>query len=248
MTHAARARLRTALPLLAVGAAAWIALALRPFHAGHVHTPGDLAAGAGLMFASMMVPLAAAPVRHVLDRTLARRRRRAVALFTAGYGLPWMAATGVLLGLARWVAGAGSPAVLALAAATVAAYQCSPAKQDALNRCHARPHLAAFGGRADLDVLRFGLSHGAWCIASCGPLMLLPMLLPGSHLAAMAGVTLWVAGERFDAPAAPRWRWRGPARIVRIASARARVGWRALRTRVGPARPRVDGRPEQAFG
>jgi predicted metal-binding membrane protein len=251
-THAARARLRTGLPLLAVGAAAWAALALRSPHAGHVpamgRTPGALAGQAVLMFGAMMVPLAGAPVRHVLDRSLARRRVRAAALFTAAYGLAWTGATVALLLAAGWMAGARSLTVPAMATLAVAAWQCSPAKQHALNRCHGRPQLAAFGASADGDVLRFGLSHAGWCIASCGPLMLLPMLLGRGHLAAMAAVTLWVAGERFEAPAAPRWRVRGPGHAVRIAGARTQAWWRRASAAVGAVRARVDARPGEAFG
>jgi predicted metal-binding membrane protein len=230
MTPAGRARMRVRVPLLAVGAAAWLALAAGVPGGDHgavhpVHwTPASLVAQAVLMFAAMMVPLSGAPVRYVRDRSLARRRRRAVALFAASYALPWIAATLVLLAAARWIASAQSAAVLALAVVGVAVCQSSPLKQHSLNRCHAHPALAAFGAKADLDVLRFGLSHAWWCIGSCFALMLLPMLFTRGHLVVMAGVTLWLAGERFEKPMAPRWRWRGPGRIVRIATGEAR-GW-----------------------
>jgi predicted metal-binding membrane protein len=232
MTAAARERMRV--PLLAAAAAAWVALALLPGAAAHgpMHearwTPASLAAHAVLMFAAMMLPLSGAPVRHVRDRSFASRRGRAVALFLAAYALPWIAATAVLLLAAAWIAAAHSPAVLALAVAGVAVCQASPLKQRFLNRCHGHPALAAFGVRADLDVLRFGLSHAAWCIGSCLALMLLPMLVASghsAHLALMAGVTLWLAGERLEKPMPPRWRWRGPGKAVRIAAAQART-WR----------------------
>jgi predicted metal-binding membrane protein len=229
MTSAGRARMRVWGPLLAVGAAAWLALVVRPggmdhgpVHAMH-RAPASLVARAALMFAAMMVPLSGAPVRHVRDRSFARRRPRAVALFVAGYTLPWIAATVALLLAAGWIVAAGSPAVLALAVAAVAVCHSSPWKQRSLNRCHAHPALAAFGARADLDVLRFGFSHASWCIGSCFSLMLLPMLFTRGHLAVMAGVTLWLAGERLEKPLPPRWRWRGPGMIVRIALGQARV-------------------------
>ena len=231
MTPAARERARVQLPLLAIGAAAWVVLAVRTGTAAHgaPHlggwTPLPFTAEAVLMFAAMMVPLGGAPVRHVRDRSLARRRVRAVALFAAGYVLPWFAATAMLLWVGAWIAAAGLTIAWALAVVAVAAWQCSPQKQRCLNRCHAHPALAAFGARADLDVLRFGVSHAAWCIGSCLPLMLLPMLLTRGELVAMAGVTLWLVGERLEKPTLPRFRWRGPGKILRIAVGQARA-WR----------------------
>jgi predicted metal-binding membrane protein len=175
------------------------------------------------MFVAMMVPLSGTPVAHVRDRSLARRRWRAVALFMAGYALPWIAATVLLLLAAQWILAAKSPALWALALAGIAVCQSSPWKQRTLNRCHAHPTLPAFGARADLGVLRFGVSHAVWCMGSCVALMLLPMLFTRGHLAVMAGVTLWLAGERFEKPMPPRWRWRGPGKAVRIAIGQSRV-------------------------
>jgi predicted metal-binding membrane protein len=231
--------MRVWVPLLAIGAAAWLALILGPAGSGHGGGHGarwTLVPQAALMFAAMMVPMAGPPIRHVRDRSLARRRLRAVALFAASYALPWMAATLALLVVARWIA-AGSAVVLTLAVAAVAVFQCSPWKQRSLNRCHAHPPLAAFGGRADLDVLRFGFSHAGWCIGSCSALMLLPMLVTHGHLPAMAAATLWIAGERVEKPVPPGWRWRGPGRMVRIALAQAQ-GWQA-RFGGGAATPRA---------
>lgn len=231
MTAAARERMRVRVPLLAVAAAAWLALALQPGTAAHgaAHgvrwTAASLAAHAVLMFAAMMVPLSGAPVRHVRHRSFASRRGRAVALFMVGYALPWIAATAVLLVAAAWIVSARSAAVLALAVAGVAVCQASPLKQRFLNRCHGHPALAAFGVRADLGALRFGASHAAWCIGSCAALMLLPMLSARGHLPLMAGVTLWLAGERLEKPRPPRWRLRGPGKAVRIAAGQLRV-WR----------------------
>ena len=54
-----------------------LALALNP--------PARLATGWALMLAAMMLPLLPSPVRHVRERSLARRRGRAIAWFLAGY-------------------------------------------------------------------------------------------------------------------------------------------------------------------
>jgi predicted metal-binding membrane protein len=226
--------MRVRVPLLAVSAAAWLLLVARP-HETMVcmmpsmrWTPASLLAASALMFASMMVPLIGAPVLHVRDRSFANRRWRAIALFIAGYGLPWIAASVVLLLASSWIVAAESPLLMVLTIVAIALWQCSPIKQRCLNRGHAHTELAAFGVKADLDALRFGLVHAWWCIGSCFALMLLPMLFTRGHLAVMAGVTLWLAGERLERTAAPRWRWRGPSYVVRIIVGQARV-WGRLR-------------------
>jgi len=114
---------------------------------------------------------------------------------------------------------------LLLATAIVVAFvwQLSPAKQRSLNRCHARPALSAFGSAADLDALRFGSMQGIWCVGSCWALMLLPVLVSGWHVAAMAAVALWLSAERLDTPVPPRWGLRVPAKAARIALAQTRT-------------------------
>ena len=232
MTAAARARLQARVPLLAVSALSWIALIVRERDprealctlAPAQRAPGALAAAAALMFGAMMLPAAAAPLRHVLDRSFARRRLAAGTLFVAGYALPWVAAGVALLALAARI-DAARPAAPAFAAAIlgIALWQCSPAKQRCLNRSHSHPGLSPFGARAGLDVLRFGATHSLWCIGSCSALMLLPMLFPAIHLPLMAGVTLWLAGEKMAAPHAPAWRLRGPSQLVRIVLGQTRA-------------------------
>jgi predicted metal-binding membrane protein len=115
------------------------------------------------------------------------------------------------------------PAVVAAAIAIV--WQFSPFKQRALNRCHSHRALAAFGSAADLGALRFGWTHGIWCVCSCWALMLLPLLAPRGHLAAMAIVSLWMLAERFERPMAARWRLRAPVTAARIVIAQARMIW-----------------------
>jgi hypothetical protein len=53
--------------------------------------------------------------------------------------------------------------------------------------------------------------------------MLLPMLVSGGHVAAMAAVALWLFAERLDSPMPPRWRFRVPGKAVRIAIAQAQM-------------------------
>jgi predicted metal-binding membrane protein len=190
-----------------------------------LNSPGKLAGGWALMIAAMMSPLAIAPLRHVQERSFAKRRAWAMLLFAAGYMAVWMAAG---LGLqaivlaARWaepapLAGLGVAAVIALL------WQVSPAKQWCLNRCHRRPHLAAFGAAADRDAFGFGLANGVWCVGACWALMLLPLFVVQAHIFAMIAVTLFILAERLENPAPLTWRWRGAGRGLRILAAQPRI-------------------------
>ena len=188
-------------------------------------SPAQLASGSALMIAAMMLPLIIAPLRHVRDRSFARQRTRATILFAAGYGVVWMIAVVVLqliAAAAQWAA----PAPLlcfGLAVSTAILWQVSPTKQWCLNRCHRRPHLAAFGAAADCDAFDFGLTNGASCVGSCWALMLLTLLIGQGHILGMIAVTLFVFAERLEGPARLKWRWRGPGRALRIAAAQTRM-------------------------
>jgi predicted metal-binding membrane protein len=205
-----------------------LALALNP--------PAMLVAGWALMIAAMMPPLIGAPLRHVSDRSFARRRQRAMLLFAAGYMAVWMVAGMGLQGIALAARLAIPGSLLPLCVATAAAilWQVSPAKQWCLNRCHRRPHLAAFGMAADRAAFGFGLANGAACAGGCWAMMLLPLLLGHGHTFAMLAVALFVFAERFERPAPLAWRWRGPGKALRITAAQ-------LRLRLGP--PVVSGKP-----
>jgi predicted metal-binding membrane protein len=190
-----------------------------------LNSPAELAAGWFLMLAAMMPPLVIAPLRHVLDRSFAKRRGRATLLFVAGYAAVWMAAGVGLQTMAlavRWATPA--PAIcLGLAAATALLWQVSPAKQWCLNRCHRRSHLTAFGVAADLDAFNFGLTNGASCAGACWALMLLPLFAGPGRMPGMIAVSLFVFAERLEDAAPLQWCWRGPGKLLRIIAAQARI-------------------------
>lgn len=246
MTPAARERLQIRAPLLFISAVAWILFVIEPSgtalsalcSAGMLgrapssremllalNAPSSLALGWALMLAAMMAPLLIAPVRHVRDRSFAQRRARAVVLFVTAYFAVWMAAGVVLLALAfvvrLFVPGSSMP--VATVTVVALAWQFSPLKQRCLNRCHAQGELAAFGLAADLDALRFGFTQGVWCIGSCWALMLLPLVVSGGHVAAMAAVAVLLFAERLDRPMLPGWRWRGMSKAARIVVAQTRM-------------------------
>ena len=94
-------------------------------------SPARLASGWALMLAAMMLPVVAAPLRHVRDRSFARRRSRATLLFILGYFAVWMAA-GLVLQLvaltALWVV----PMPLAMGLAFALAADVTVASQTAM--------------------------------------------------------------------------------------------------------------------
>jgi predicted metal-binding membrane protein len=244
MTPAALERSRVRVPIVLASAAGWTAIASSSadtaLHAQCATVPDDVSAtiAAGillpyaqpgafaatwcLMTVAMMLPLMTSPISHVRDRSFRHRRSRAIGLFLAGYGAVWMLAGFVLLPLARAVrmASADSFVPATVFGLTVVLWQASPMKQTCLNRGHGHPELVAFGWAADVDVLRFGGSHGVWCVGSCWALMLVPILLSRGHVVAMAAVSLWFLAERLERPTPPRWELRGPVKGVRIAIAR----------------------------
>jgi predicted metal-binding membrane protein len=253
MTPAARERLQVRVPLLLLSATAWTLLLVEPsgtamptHHMAAMQgmapmqgatrsvsldmvvthsSPASLVLGWALMLAAMMLPLLSAPVRHVRARSFAQRRVRAIMLFITGYAMIWMAAGVVLLALsvAMQLIPLESSLLVALVALIALVWQFSPVKQRCLNHGHVHPELAAFGAAANIDALRFGFTHAAWCVGSCWALMLPPLLVSHRHIAVMTAVALWLAAERLDKPLTPRWRVRGPGKAARIAVAQARM-------------------------
>jgi predicted metal-binding membrane protein len=197
----------------------------------------SLTAGWALMLVAMMSPMLITPIHHIRERSFKRRRAWAVTLFVIGYAAIWMAAGGVLIAvmliLNLLVPQSYLPAVMAGIIAFV--WQCSPIKQRCLNRCHNHSELAAFGIAADLDALRFGVTHGVWCVGSCWALMLLPMLLSQGHFAGMAAVTFVMTSERLEQPRGLSWRLRFPGKLMRIAITQTRIRLQSLPSGIRPS-------------
>lgn len=188
-----------------------------------MNSPTSLAAGWALMLVAMMLPVLISPILHVRVRSFTHRRMRSILLFLSGYGAIWMAAGVLLLAVELAIRLIAPEPFLAASCVLLIAlvWQFSPVKQRCLNRCHAHTELAAFGTAADLDALRFGITHGIWCAFSCWAWMLFPMLFPRGHLPIMASVTILVLSERMDHPARPCWQPRGLGRVTRILIAQA---------------------------
>ncbi|WP_413992840.1 DUF2182 domain-containing protein [Labrys okinawensis] len=152
-----------------------------------------------LMLAAMMAPLLAPSLMHVWDRSLAQRRMRAALLFLLAYALAWMLALGLLQAAAlllRILAG-GEVAALVLALVLALAWQPTGLRAQLLRQCHARRALPAFGLRADLGSLRFGVAVALPCIGACAGLMLVPLSSPTAHLPLMVAVSILMVVERY---------------------------------------------------
>lgn len=191
----------------------------------------SMIAGWALMLVAMMSPTLIAPVHHVLKHSFKRRRAWSVALFLVGYAAIWMAAGGVLVTATLMLNLLGPPSYVPAVGLGIVAlvWQCSPMKQRCLNRGHNHSELAAFGIAADLDALRFGITHGVWCVGSCWALMLFPMLLLEGHLAAMAAVTFLIISERLEQPRPLSWSLRFRGKLMRILIAQTRIRLHGLR-------------------
>lgn len=246
MILSSRERARINTPILLVSLLAWIMLVLNPggiMTLAHcpvtdsgaspaslrmllaMNPPASLTAGWALMLVAMMSPTLIAPIGHIVTRSFKHRRAWSIALFTLGYAPIWIAAGGVLLSvrlaLSLLVPLSFVPAIVVGIVAFV--WQCSPLKQRCLNRNHNHRELAAFGFVADLDMLRFGITHGLWCVGSCWAMMLFPMLLSQGHLVAMALVTFLMISERLEQPTRPSWRMSLRGKLMRIMVAQTRI-------------------------
>lgn len=207
-----------AVPMLCTGAMLW---SLPP--AGSLETAVTvlgaerLAAGWAVMIAAMMVPLQHDLFDYLGARSLRSRRVGMIAAAAGAYCAIWLAAGLVLVpaalllrvGAVHWLA-----AVLPVLGAALA-WHISPLRQAALNACHRLPPFAAFGWRGYRDAAVIGFARAGWCVLSCWAIMLLLLVLPAGHFAAMALATVVLAVERAERPRPPQWGWHWPDRAAR---------------------------------
>ena len=241
MTPAARERSRVRTPLLVVTAISWVLLLFEARatqlnahcamdawdqsageavpHSMGQFGPSQLMSGWLLMLSAMMLPMLIAPVRHVYDQSLARRRIRSIMIFLAGYVGFWIAAGAIFIALMismREMISGHAWATICSGVGVALFWQFSPARQYCLNRQHFHPALAPFGIAADLGPLRFGLEHGSWCAGSCWAFMLVPLCFTQGHLFAMTAVTLFMWADKLEPPLRPAWQLRLPRKAANI--------------------------------
>lgn len=163
-----------------------------------------------LMLLAMTPMLLVHPLAYVWQRSLLRKRWQAVALFVLGFVTVWTLAGLLLLTLvvvARVMLGVAPLTAFAATLAVCLLWQASPIKQRCLNQCHYRPRISAFGLGFIRDCLMYGVVSGLWCIGSCWPLMLLPMLAEQGHLPLMLLGMAWMLFERLRNPRPALWSW-----------------------------------------
>jgi predicted metal-binding membrane protein len=156
------------------------------------------------MALAMMAPLLTVQMTHLWIRSLARRRPRAIVLFSLAYAAVWTAAMTLLAVASAGLAVLGIGWVASLAVAAL--WHATPARQASLNRCHRLPRLGAFGWLADRDCLAYGFTSGLWCVGACWALMLVPMFVANGHFLAMLAVMIFLLVERQMPSRAVRWR------------------------------------------
>ena len=174
-----------------------------------------IAAG-GVMTLAMMGPSCLPMARYVAANTL--RRRRTVAAFFAGYLALWTGFFAVFAladGMAHALLGPGSAAapggylITGTAVALAAGWQLTTAKRKLLNACRRVDLLPAHGRQAAVAAVRLGLLQAAFCLGSCGPLMLAMLAAASGRLALMVliAVLAWLekatrTGRRLARPSA----------------------------------------------
>ncbi len=163
-----------------------------------------------VMMIAMMVPSAAPTV--LLFTTIRRKQENPAHpqgdawLFLGGYLLIW-AAFSLLAVLAQW--GLESLGLLAMNMAGVSAvlgaiillsaglYQFTPLKAACLRYCQSPLiFLSGYWRAGRWGALRMGLRHGAYCVGCCWVLMLLLFVSGIMNLLWVAGIALYIAGEK----------------------------------------------------
>jgi len=167
------------------------------------HIPGHFTAVWLAMVIAMAPPLLLREVGHLWRTSLRRLRPLTIAWFVCGYVGIWMIAGVALSTLSEWVAVSSDR--IAIAIAVIVLWHCSPARQRCLNACHRLPALRVFGSAAQLDSLRFGLTTGCYCAATCGLVMLLVLLVRDHHLMVMAAAATMTTFERHLPARRPGW-------------------------------------------
>ncbi len=153
-----------------------------------------------LMVAAMMLPLAIGPLRTVAERSLWRRRQRAIVEYLVGFAGVWTIAGIALLSVRATLIASGSmpvgtsAPVLAGGLALAAAWQLTPYKRRALRACHRPVPLAPSGARAVRDCVAYGASGACSCLVSCGVAMG-ALVIGGSSLAPMLAVSAVAIAE-----------------------------------------------------
>ena len=229
---AVRLQWRPEWQVAAVAALAWLGLfaglGMQGAHQGADHSTAGAIAGLSawmLMVVAMMVPVTLPAVRYVGLNSVRRRRRRAMALYTAVYVGVWALLGIAALGidhLLRAHLGLGDRVLLVLALLAAAGWQLTRAKRRALFACGRTVPLPPFGRRADAGCARFALLHGLRCIRSCWAIMLVMVAVGHSSFVWMVALTGLVVAEELTVRG--RWVTRPAAAVLAVAAGAVVLG------------------------
>ena len=148
-----------------------------------------------VMTVAMMIPLTVPSLRHVARMVPRSARAAALATFCSAFVLAWIPGAA----LAVWIHGRPPVSVGLVATAFVAAgaWELTPIKRRALLACHRTAVIRAAQPGRRRTCWRYGLGRGAWCTASCGPLMM-ALLLTGHALLPLLLVSLGLVVQRYS--------------------------------------------------
>ena len=167
-----------------------------------------------VMMVAMMLP-SAAPLLLLYAMVLRRaesqgrssRRPAAITAFTSGYLALWalFSALAVVIqfgleksGLMSAMMSSRSVALSGALLVAAGLYQLSPLKTACLKHCRGpAAFLAAHWRPGVAGAWRMGLAHGAYCVGCCAVLMLLLFVGGVMNLVWIAGLTVFVAFEKF---------------------------------------------------
>lgn len=151
------------------------------------------------MVVAMMLPTTVDTLADLVRRTYRARRRRAAALYLAGFLCWWMVLGAALLVARHYTVWHETRTVVVLCAVAVP-WAFVPWRARWHADCERRILLYPVGLRADRDAFRQGAVHGAACVKMCWPLMLACAVSNHSLLLMIAGTVL-VVREKRRAPA-----------------------------------------------
>jgi predicted metal-binding membrane protein len=156
------------------------------------------------MIVAMSPPLLLRETGRLWRTSLRRLRHLTMGWFAFGYISVWCLAGAVLSSIFGWLT--GSAWRIGVVVTLLAVWQCSPWRHRCLNACHRPATLRLFGTAAQRDALRYGISTGSYCAASCGSFMFLVLLATDYHLVLMAIAIVVSVFERYSPARRPRWR------------------------------------------
>jgi len=153
------------------------------------------------MVVCMMFPLIVVPIRTTANRSLWKRRHRAVMEFLVGYMIPWLAlglgasALSSAIRVERWAVATRTLAAVCVVIIAVV-WQFTPIKRAALAGCDRTVPLAPTGWPAHRDSIGYGLLVGCNCVLTCWAFMLVP-IVSSHNVLTMAVVSSITLAERY---------------------------------------------------